>query len=298
MEFTLLQEPTEIRPLSESTRGWIHPRHPLLGVQGHVRVRSHFTIADWLLMGGFLQSLIVLLLPIRPAYSLLPTFGFAIFKVTRFLLKVNGVIDNPLMKNVKLGRSSAVFPPPKIGEKGMIRPVGESVGGDGMCILLLSNRCNHPLGLFYSKYREMGQYAKDMYTELEKDPIENGFLGYSDYSSNNTTTQPYALSIMYFKSLDHVHKWAHSSPAHRAAWEWWDAEQKAGRVDHLTIAHEIYGVEKGKWENIYVNSKPYDFAATSHAIEDAGGKKLWVCPAMDASRSFKTSSQRLGNVRG
>ncbi|KAH6695937.1 hypothetical protein BKA61DRAFT_253513 [Leptodontidium sp. MPI-SDFR-AT-0119] len=298
MELNPLHAPTVKRPLSESTRGWIHPTHPLMGTQGRFRIRAHFTISDWLLIGGLLQSIVILLLPIRPVYALLPTFGLAIFKVTRLVLKVNGVIENPLMEGVKQGRSCAVFPPPEIGEKGMVRPVGESVGGDGMCILLLSNRCNHPLGLFYSKFREMGQYAKGMYIELEQNPIENGFLGYSDYSSNDSVTQPRALSIMYFKSIDHVHKWAHSSPAHRAAWEWWDAEQKVRGVDHLTIAHEIYGVEKGKWESIYVNAKPYDFAATSHAITDAGGKKLWACPAMDASRSFRTSAQRMGDVRG
>ncbi|CZT49613.1 uncharacterized protein RSE6_10488 [Rhynchosporium secalis] len=298
MEFAPLHQPTTSRPLADSTLGWMHPWHPLMGTQGRVRIRAHFTISDWLLMGGLLQSIIILLLPVRPLYSLLPTFGLAIYKVTRLFMKLGGVIENPLMDGVKIGRSSAVFPPSLVGEKGMIRPVGESVGGDGMCILLLSNRCNHPLGLFYSKFREMGQYAREMYAELEKNPLESGFLGYSDYNSNNTNTQPYAMSIMYFKSIEHVHNWAHNSPAHRAAWEWWDVEQKAGRVDHLTIAHEIYGVEKGKWENIYLNAKPYDFASTSHAIEDAGGKKMWICPAMDASKSLRTSGQRLGDVRG
>merc|ERR1711977_339961 len=147
-------------------------------------------------MGGLLQSLTILLLPIRPIYALLPTFGLAIWKVTILVLKVYGVVENPLMEGVQHGRLSAVFPPSQIGEKGMFRPVGESVGGQEMCILLLSNRCNHPLGLFYTKYREMGTYAKEMYKELEKDPIGNGFLGYSDYSSNNASTQPHSLSIL------------------------------------------------------------------------------------------------------
>ncbi|KAK0109419.1 hypothetical protein ONS95_002116 [Cadophora gregata] len=300
MELSPLHPPTEKRPLSESTRGWIHPTHPLLGTQGRVRIRAHFTITDWLLMGGILQSVIILLLPIRPFYALLPTFGLAIFKVTRLVLKIYGLVENPLMEGVKHGRLSAVFPPAETGEKGtgMMRQVGGSVGGGEMCILLLSNRCTHPLGLFYSKYREMGTHAKAMFTELERSPLTHGFLGYTDYSSNNVPTQPHSLSIMYFKSISHVHAWAHSSPAHRAAWEWWDSEQKAGRIDHLTIAHEIYGVEEGKWENIYVNARPFGFAETSHAIVEKGGRKLWACPAMDASRSFRTSGQRLGNVRG
>merc|ERR1712093_824209 len=86
-------------------------------------------------MGGLLQSLTILLLPIRPIYALLPTFGLAIWKVTILVLKVYGVVENPLMEGVQHGRLSAVFPPSQIGEKGMFRPVGESVGGQEMCIL-------------------------------------------------------------------------------------------------------------------------------------------------------------------
>merc|ERR1711964_299489 len=114
--------------------------HPLMGNQGRVRIRAHFTISDWLLMGGLLQSLTILLLPIRPIYALLPTFGLAIWKVTILVLKVYGVVENPLMEGVQHGRLSAVFPPSQIGEK-------------------------------------------EMFKELEKDSIGNGFLGYSDYSS-------------------------------------------------------------------------------------------------------------------
>lgn len=37
--------------------------------------------------------------------------------------------------------------------------------------------------------------------------------------------------------------------------------------------------------------------ATAHAIKAAGGEKQWVCPLMDANRGFRTSAQRLGNVK-
>lgn len=122
-----------------------------MGNQGRVRIRAHFTISDWLLMGGLLQSLTILLLPIRPIYALLPTFGLAIWKVTILVLKVYGVVENPLMEGVQHGRLSAVFPPSQIGEKGMFRPVGESVGGQEMCILLLSNRCNQYVTIMIHK---------------------------------------------------------------------------------------------------------------------------------------------------
>lgn len=108
----------------------------------------------------------------------------------------------------------------------------------------------------------MGQYGRAMYIDLEKNPEEYGFLGYSDFNSNTVSTQPQTMSIMYFKSIEHVHKWAHGK-VHRAGWDWWSEEQKAGRVDHITIAHEIYGVDRGKWENVYLNAAPQDFGEFS-----------------------------------
>jgi hypothetical protein len=30
-------------------------------------------------------------------------------------------------------------------------------------------------------------------------------------------------------------------------------------VDCVTIAHEVFDVPKGRWENIWVNARPYGF---------------------------------------
>ena len=139
MELTPLHPPVEKRPLSRSTRGWIDSFHPLFSTQGHTRVRAHFNIADWLLMGGCLQSLVILATPLPLFYALAPTFGLAAFKITRLVLKIYGVLENPQMKNVRLGRQSAVFPP---ADGTMTRQVGEPVGGDELCVMILSSKCN------------------------------------------------------------------------------------------------------------------------------------------------------------
>lgn len=67
---------------------------------------------------------------------------------------------------------------------------------------------------------------------------------------------------MYFRSVEHVQKWAHGK-VHREGWEWWNEMAGTGKTDFITIGHEIYSVPAGGWENIYVNSKPYDFGRSS-----------------------------------
>jgi len=95
-----------------------------------------------------------------------------------------------------------------------------------------------------------------MFIELEKNPVEYGFLGHSTYNSTEDITKPVSMSIIYFRSLEHVYKFAHSK-VHRTGWDWFT---KMGvNVDQVSIAHEIYDVPKGKWENVFVNAKPYGF---------------------------------------
>ncbi|KAF8850542.1 hypothetical protein BDZ45DRAFT_731496 [Acephala macrosclerotiorum] len=297
MDLKPLYEPKAQKPLSQAIKGFRDGYtniHPLLTTQGHTRIRANFTIADWLLMGSLLQAIVIISTSLPVIYVLVPTFGLAIFKLTRLVLKIYRVVENPQMQNVRLGRQTALFPP-KNGT--MIRQAGEPVGGEGMCIVLLTNKCNHPLGLFYPTYRTVSAHARAMYRDLETHAEEYGFLGYSDYNANDVTKQGNLLSVMYFRSVEHVQKWAHGK-VHREGWEWWNGIQGTGKTDCITIGHEIYSVPAGNWENIYVNSKPYDFGATQHAIKTAGVERKWLCPLMDANKTLKNHSQRMGNVKG
>lgn len=68
-------------------------------------------------------------------------------------------------------------------------------------------------------------------------------------------------------------------------------------LDDLAISHEIYDVPEGGWETIYVNYKPSNFAATSHLIEEKGGRKGWACPIVRGDhRALRTSKGRMGFV--
>lgn len=53
-------------------------------------------------------------------------------------------------------------------------------------------------------------------------------------------------------------KFAHGE-VHRAGWDWWLKMNKEGKVDEVSIGHEIYEVDAGKWENIKFNAPPSDF---------------------------------------
>ena len=175
------------------------------------------------------------------------------------------------MRKVRVGRTSAVFP----GDDGYFdRAPGEAVGGASMCIIILSSKSNQythrdpfllaadmysPLGMLHPPHRTMIGHAREMFIELEKNPEEYGFLGYSDYTSNLEITKGTGMSLMYFRSIEHLHKFAHGSKSHRAGWAWWDEETKKGHLNEVTISHEIYVVPKGGWENIYLNAAPRDF---------------------------------------
>ncbi|CZR69179.1 uncharacterized protein PAC_19079 [Phialocephala subalpina] len=233
MELKPLYEPKAQKPLSQAIKGfrdgYTHI-HPLLTTQGHTRIRANFTIVDWLLMGSLLQAIVIVSTPLPIIYVLFPTFSLVIFKLARLALKIYGVVENPRMENVRLGRQTALFPPK---DGAVTRRPGEPVGGEGI-----------PLGLFYPTYRTVSAHARAMYRDLETHASEYGFLGYSDYNSNDVLKQGNLLSVMYFRSVEDVQKWAHGK-VHREGWDWWNSMSGNGKTDCISIGHEIYSVPKG-----------------------------------------------------
>jgi len=132
-------DPKPIRPISQGAAAFRNPYHPIFSTGGQNLIRAQFSITDWLLIGCGLQALILLISPFPIAWSLAPTFILIALKLFRTIAITYGLIANPHMKDVRVGRQSAVFPN---AEGGFERKVGESVGGKGMCIILLSAKCN------------------------------------------------------------------------------------------------------------------------------------------------------------
>jgi hypothetical protein len=121
-----------------------------------------------------------------------------------------------------------------------------------------------PLGILYPPYATLLAHGRKMFIELEKNAAEYGFLGTTGYTSTDDITKPVGLQIIYFKDIEHCYKFAHSAVTHRKGWERFNGMGKG--VDCVTIAHEVYDVPKGRWENIWVNARPYGFGEYLHWV--------------------------------
>lgn len=134
-----------------------------------------------------------------------------------------------------------------------------------------------------------------MVLDLEK--LENkeayGFMGMSSWSSNTDRSSGNEfLTISYWRSVDDIHRFAHS-PVHREAWDWWNKTYK--QHPYLAIMHEIYCVPKKQWESIYVNYHPTQLAGTTFPKKNKQtGEVEWLSPVVDANRGpLRTSAGRL-----
>lgn len=135
----ILPEPFPERPLSQAARGWQSKLHPLRSNNGRNLIQSQFSISDWLVIGSCLQALIILVSPYSVVYSLAPTFALAAYKITKTICITCGLHANPHMDGVRIGRTTAVFPAP---DGSFQRNKGDAFGGEGICVFLLSTKCN------------------------------------------------------------------------------------------------------------------------------------------------------------
>lgn len=127
------------RPLSQGTQGWLSKFHPLASPNGQNLIKGQFSLTDWIVIGCCIQALLVVLCPYRTIYPLAPTFALSLYKVFKAMLIGFGVIKNPHMKGVVMGRTTAIFPE---ADGSFNRNLGDTVGGQGICMVLLFSKCN------------------------------------------------------------------------------------------------------------------------------------------------------------
>ena len=169
---------------------------------------------------------------------------------------------------------SAVFP----GKNGFWhREKGSSVGGGKVCIILLSSRCNQyvvslvhpctpacgsktaltdllpsPLGAFYPPFSRMTDLGGAMFRALHLDASKYGYLGSSTYQNiNERIRSPEAMSVIYFRSLEDLHHFAHDE-VHMKGVKWWSGLKEKERKN-IAIAHEVFLAPEGGWETAYEN---------------------------------------------
>jgi hypothetical protein len=147
------------------------------------------------------------------------------------------------------------------------------------------------MGILGPSFKELGDFFHGMQKDVEAKAEKYGFLGSSEWIGNGErATGNDVMSVMYFKTAEGVHAFAHD-PVHRAGWIWWN--KIIATSPHISIWHELYVVPKGHYESIYGNTKPILFAATSIPVETKQGKK-WYSSVVDANRGvLRTSRGRM-----
>lgn len=154
----------------------------------------------------------------------------------RVVLRSLGISRNPDMESIVRGRVTA------------------KLDGD-FCILLIGARNNAPWKLT-NKFKTVGTAFQSMFKELESLPMESsGYMGAEMFFSGNFLRSSHTLAVVYWRSYDHLIKFAHNPNLnHVAAWR--AADKECRESADIGIWHEAFQVVGGKYDGIYVNCPP------------------------------------------
>ncbi|OCL05825.1 hypothetical protein AOQ84DRAFT_322334, partial [Glonium stellatum] len=228
MDFTPLTKPYNKRPWSQFRMQTAKKVFgPLTGSTISL-LRDQFTISTWLALGALLQASLFFLFG-RLAF--LPALLLVLYRTADAFLMAIGVTHNRELDGVILQKFSAQYPDAagKFGNK----PASKEI-----VVFLIGGRINHPLGVLAPGASDLGDYFNKMNKELEQNADKYGYLGASNWLSNGERpTSNENLTVMYFRSIEHLHAFS-TSPLHRAGWTWWTGFAATHR--HLSIWHEMY----------------------------------------------------------
>ncbi|OJD14209.1 hypothetical protein AJ78_05423 [Emergomyces pasteurianus Ep9510] len=246
-------------------------------------LRDNFTISTWLLIGGLLQGVAVALLGYL---TLLPAAVVITYRVGDNILMIWGWKKNRYLSGVFFNKFTAQVP----RSDGSF---GSTPAASSLVVFLIGSKCNHPLGAFDPVYRKVSDYFAAMVRELQADAEVSGLLGATPFIGNSEATANQAMSVMYFRDLESLHKYAHG-PFHMKAVKYWG--QIVKNTPHVSIYHETYVVPKGQWETIYGNSKPTGLSAAAFPVHPAqgNGETEWMSPNVDARHpSLRSAAGRI-----
>lgn len=249
-----------------------------------VIVRDSLQLTTWLLLGGLLQGLAVMLLGI---YALIPTILVLLYRTADTLLMAANITRNRYMDGVIRAKFSAQSPDANGN-------FGSEIASESIVVFLLGARSNHPLGLLAPGFYELSQRVMAMQRELNADPVRHGLLGSSSWIKQDDPDTNENMTVFYLRDYDALHQFAHGK-LHVEGMKWWTDIVKDH--PHLSIYHETYIVPKGQWENIYINSKPTGMGDTWFPAAgecEKGQVSEYVRPIVDARHpSLRSAARRL-----
>ncbi|KAB8277442.1 hypothetical protein BDV30DRAFT_251612 [Aspergillus minisclerotigenes] len=250
-----------------------------------VVIRDNFTLSTWLFLGGLLQGLAVI---IFGTYALIPTMLILLYRTTDHLLMAANITRNRYMDGVMQTKVSAQAPDAN-------GTFGKEIASESIVVFHLGTRSNHPLGLLAPGFSELNRQVIVMNREMNSDPVKYGLLGTSTWGKQDDPAGNELMAIYYLRDYDALHRFAHGS-LHVEGMRWWTKIVKDH--PHIAIYHETYLVPKGKWENIYINSKPTGMGDTWFPVVEEegeeGGVSRFVRPIVDAKHpALRSAARRL-----
>lgn len=247
-------------------------------------VRDSMTLTSWLLLGGLLQGLLLLILG---PMALIPTVLILLYRTVDHLLMAYNITPNRYLTGVISARYSAQAPNAD-GTFGM-DPASQSI-----VVFHLGTRSNHPFGPLAPGVPELVRRAIAMNRAMAADPVKYGLLGLSHWIKQESVAGNEIMTVFYLRDYESLHRFAHDE-LHMEGVRWY--LKYAKQYPHIAIYHETYLVPKGQWENIYANSKPTGIGDTWFPVarkDDAGSVTQFVRPIVDIrSGPLRSASRRL-----
>jgi len=220
-----------------------------------------YTISTWLTLGAILQCIVVAILP-RSIAVVLPV-AILMYRFICGYLIAKGTLPNPITKEVTHGRQTWQIP----SADGTLTTTGSK---ESIVVLVLSVSWSHPNGRYSPGSKVIGGYFSNMWLDANQNRESYGFLGNTpslstqDDGMRQDSKGTTAVYLSYWKTLEGLHKFAHASP-HMKGQLWWEN----GAMDefpHMGIAHEVYEVPPGNWENVYHNFRPFGICKWSSDV--------------------------------
>lgn len=236
-----------------------------------------------------MQSSLLFFVPFQ--WAVLPAAVYLASRIIDTLLVWSRFRPNPNMANVITGKVTAQFP-------GSTAPSQQP-----LVVIQLASRSNHALGAFHPLFQVVGKYFERMILDLEQRSEEFGYLGSKSYLTNERTACNEAMTQIYFRNYEGMHKFAHETDGvHREGWNFWNTVVmgKDSTVRNLfSIMHEVYEIPAKHWETIYINYHPTSMGATTFRINGKDGTTQWASPLVDARTGLlRTSKGRRATTKG
>ncbi|EJL43197.1 DUF4188 domain-containing protein [Brevibacillus agri] len=130
-------------------------------------------------------------------------------------------------------------------------------------VFIIGMRINQLLAVH--KWLPVARAMGGMVEELYQNP-ELGFLGSRSSMSLRTITQ-----IQYWRSFEHLEKYARHAPLHLMAWKKFN--QAVGADGSVGIYHETYLVEAGHYECVYVNMPVFGLGEVGELVPATGKRE-------------------------